>query len=70
MTTERGYRVEASFPWSSLGVAAEAGTRIGVEVQVNDNRGRGERDAKISWHDPYDQAWQNPRYFGRAELVE
>jgi len=70
VTTERGYRVEASFPWSSLGVAAEAGTRIGVEVQVNDNRGRGERDAKISWHDPYDQAWQNPRYFGRAELVE
>lgn len=68
--TERGYRFEVSFPWSELGTTPAVGARIGVEVQVNDNRGRGERDAKISWHDPSDQAWQNPQYFGRAELVE
>jgi len=67
--TEKGYRFEVSFPWSELGTTAAVGARIGVEVQVNDNRGRGGRDAKISWHDPYDQAWLNPQYFGRAVLV-
>ncbi len=68
-TTNKGYRVEASFPWSELGTTPAIGTLIGFEVQVNDNRGRGQRDAKISWHDPYDQAWLNPQYLGHAELV-
>ncbi len=67
--TGKGYCFEVAFPWSELGTKAEVGARIGVEVQVNDNRGHGGRDAKISWHDPYDQAWLNPQYFGRAELV-
>jgi len=67
--TDKGYRFELALPLSELGTTAAAGAHIGVEVQVNDNRGWGGRDAKISWHDPYDQAWLNPQYFGRAELV-
>ena len=67
--TETGYRFEFAFPWSEFGAVPAEGTRIGVEVQVNDNRGHGVRDAKISWHDPDDMAWRNPQYFGSAELV-
>ncbi|MBN2163813.1 MAG: CBM9 family sugar-binding protein [Pontiellaceae bacterium] len=67
--TEKGYCFEVAFLWSELGATPADGAHIGVEVQVNDNRGRGGRDAKISWHDPYDQAWLNPQYFGRAVLV-
>ena len=66
--TEKGYCFEVAFLWSELGTTPADGAHIGVEVQVNDNRGRGGRDAKISWHDPYDQAWLNPQYFGRAVL--
>ena len=39
--TETGYCVEAAFLWKSLGTDASAGAHIGVEVQVNDNRGQG-----------------------------
>ena len=67
--TEKGYCFEVAFLWSELGATPADGAHIGVEVQVNDNRGHGGRDAKISWHDPYDQAWLNPQYFGRAVLV-
>jgi hypothetical protein len=69
VTTDKGYRLEAAFPWSTLGTKPAAGARIGLDVHVNDNQGNGKRDAKISWHDQNDQAWQTPRAFGNAELA-
>jgi hypothetical protein len=69
VTTDKGYRLEAAFPWSTLGTKPAAGTRIGLDVHVNDNQGNGKRDAKISWHDQNDQAWTTPRAFGNAELA-
>jgi hypothetical protein len=69
VTTDKGYRLEIAFPWSTLGTKPSAGARIGLDVQVNDNQGHGRRDAKISWHDEEDQAWQSPRNFGNAELA-
>jgi Carbohydrate family 9 binding domain-like/Concanavalin A-like lectin/glucanases superfamily/Tetratricopeptide repeat len=69
ITTDEGYRLEAAFPWSTLGTKPAAGARIGLDVHVNDNQGNGKRDAKISWHDSEDQAWQSPRNFGNAELA-
>lgn len=69
VNTGNGYRLEAAFPWSTLGTKPGAGARIGLDVHVNDNQGHGKRDAKISWHDQQDQAWQNPQAFGNAELA-
>jgi hypothetical protein len=69
VTTDKGYRLEIAFPWSTLGTTPSAGAKIGLDVQVNDNQGNGKRDAKISWHDEEDQAWQSPRNFGNAELA-
>ncbi len=69
VTTDKGYRLEAAFPWTTLGAKPSAGAKIGLEVQVNDNQGNKERDGKLSWHDDNDRAWQSPQAFGNAELA-
>jgi hypothetical protein len=68
-TTETGYRVEVAFPWETLRANPSAGARIGMDVQINDNRGHGKRDAKIAWNDWKDWACTNPQYLGRIELA-
>jgi tetratricopeptide (TPR) repeat protein len=68
VTTEKGYRVEAKFPWTTLGAKASAGAKIGLDVHVNDND-TGKRKTKISWHAREDNAWSNPQLFGNAELA-
>ena len=68
VTTQNGYRVAASFPWSTIGGKPAAGAKIGLDVHVNDND-TGKRKTKISWHDREDNAWQNPLLFGTAELA-
>jgi hypothetical protein len=68
-TTDKGYCVAMKFPWRSLGTKPSAGAKIGLEVQVNDDQGHGHREAKITWHDQHDQAWQTPQAFGNAELA-
>jgi tetratricopeptide (TPR) repeat protein len=69
VTTDKGYRVEIKFPWSTLGTKPSAGARIGLDVQVNDNDAGGKRKAKIAWHATEDNAWENPQAFGNAELA-
>lgn len=69
VTTDEGYRLEIKLPWSTLGTQPSVGGRIGLDVQVNDNQGRGKRDAKIAWHDQRDNAWKSPQAFGNAELA-
>lgn len=68
VTTDKGYRVEIKFPWSTLGTKPSAGAKIGLDVQVNDNDS-GKRDHKIAWFAKQDNAWQNPQAFGNAELA-
>jgi hypothetical protein len=69
VTTDKGYCVEAKFPWSTLGVKPSAGAKIGLDVHVNDSDGGGKRKTKITWHDRQDNAWQSPAAFGNAELA-
>ena len=69
MTTDKGYRVEVKFPWSTLGTKPSAGAKIGLDVQVNDNDAGGKRKSKITWHAREDNAWENPQAFGNAELA-
>jgi hypothetical protein len=67
--TADGYEMEIKFPWSTLGTKPSAGARIGLDVHVNDDDDGGDRDTKITWHDKQDNAWQNPKLFGNAELA-
>jgi len=66
--TDKGYNVEISFPWTTLGAKPAAGTSIGLDVQVNDDDGGGDRDSKIAWSATEDNAWENPSVFGNAFL--
>jgi tetratricopeptide (TPR) repeat protein len=67
--TEKGYRLEVQFSWSTLGGKAAPGVNIGLDVQVNDDDGGGDRDSKLAWRATQDDAWQNPRAFGTAQLA-
>jgi hypothetical protein len=66
---DHGYRLEAKFPWSTLGVTPAPGKRIGLDVQVNDDDDGGDRDTKLMWHAQRDTAWQQPSVFGTGELA-
>ena len=66
--TDRGYTLETSIPWSTLGVRPVAGKNIGIDIQINDDdSGRG-RDGKLAWHAKSDQSWKNPQMFGKLVL--
>ena len=69
-TTEKGYQVEAAFPWAALGTPnPSSGTMIGMDVQASDNQAGTERNLVIAWQDETNNTWQHPVLFGRAELV-
>ena len=67
--TDKGYRFEIKFPWSSLGITPRPGTRIGLDVHVNDDDDGGDRDTKLMWHTENDIAWQQPSALGTIELA-
>ncbi len=69
VTSDDGYRLEIKFPWSTLGTEPFPGAKIGLDVHVNDDDDGGERDTKLTWSDTQDDAWQNPKVFGTAELA-
>ena len=66
--TDRGYTLETSIPWTTLGVIPVAGRDIGIDIQINDDDSGNERDGKLAWHAKNDQAWKNPQSFGRLVL--
>jgi hypothetical protein len=66
---DAGYRVEIKLPWATLGVKPSVGTKIGLDVHVNDDDDGGDRDTKLTWRGKEDNAWQNPRALGTAELA-
>ena len=69
-TTEKGYQVEAAFPWATLGTAnPSAGTMIGMDVQASDNQAGPQRNLVIAWQDETNHTWNHPVLFGRGELV-
>jgi hypothetical protein len=47
--TAAGYDVEIALPWASLGVTPCLGTRIGVDVAVNDVDVAGGRPRSVDW---------------------
>ncbi|HCO94121.1 MAG TPA: hypothetical protein DIU00_09250 [Phycisphaerales bacterium] len=67
--TDSGYRMEIKLPWSTLGVEPSAGTKVGLDVHVNDDDDGGDRDTKITWRGKEDNAWQTTEVLGTAELA-
>lgn len=64
-----GYRLEVKLPWSTLGTDPKPGTRIGLDVHVNDDDDGGDRDTKLMWCTDHDIAWQSPMTLGTGELA-
>ncbi len=60
---------EISIDLASVGV--NVGTRIGLDVQINDDDDGGDRDSKWAWWSPSgnDNAWRDPSLFGPAILA-
>lgn len=63
-TTADGYVLEAKIPWKMLGVNIGVKSRVGIEVQVNDDDDGGSREQKISWLAREDNAMNDPRLLG------
>jgi hypothetical protein len=68
-SSDDGYTVTLTIPWTTLGVTASAGAFIGLEVQVADNDGSG-RESKLAWSATEDNAWEDPSVFGKARLSD
>ena len=68
VVNDNGYTVEAAFKWTDI--TPEAGTQIGLELQVNDATSLGERSGTLSWADDTGTCYMNPAMFGHADLVE
>ncbi len=66
--TDKGYRLEVLFPWATLKGKPLPGGMYGLDIHVNDDDDGGERDTKLTWSDKKDNAWQNPRAFGIAQI--
>jgi hypothetical protein len=69
VTADNGYRLEVKFSWLALRIKPSTGTKIGLDVHVNDDDDGGERDSKLTWRDKRDEAWTNPQALGTAELA-
>ena len=66
--TDDGYIVVAAMKWTD--VEPEAGSQIGLELQVNDAGNDGVRKGTLSWADDTGTCYLNPSMFGHANLTE
>ncbi|MDB4679123.1 hypothetical protein OAE79_02170 [Rhodopirellula sp.] len=64
--TADGYLVEMSI--LIVGDKLEVGRKMGVEMQVNDNRGGVGREAVAKWNHTEDDSWEDTSNFGVVEL--
>lgn len=62
-----GYVVEASIPWSLIGVSPSDRKNIGLDFHINDSD-QALRDGKITWFATQDNSYSNPSTFGQGRL--
>lgn len=63
--------IEVALPLAELGIAASAGTKVGLDVYMKDNdSGEASRDNQISWGPSADTAWRDASVFGTITFVE
>jgi regulation of enolase protein 1 (concanavalin A-like superfamily) len=63
-----GYVVEMLLPLGQVGINPTAGTKFGLEAQVNDDDDGADRDTKLAWVSTNDNTWQYPYMFGEGVL--
>jgi endo-1,4-beta-xylanase len=64
--TKNGYVVEMSIKIQEAKL--ESGRKLGVELQVNDDPGTGERGAVAKWNHTEDDSWEDTSNFGTLLL--
>lgn len=62
-----GYTIEASIPWSLIGVTPTDKKNIGIDFHVNDSD-QALRDGKIAWFATQDNSYSDPSTFGLGRL--
>jgi beta-glucanase (GH16 family) len=67
--TAVGYNLEASFPWTTLGVSTASISMIGFDVAVDDDDNGGDRECAVASIFTADDAWHNPSVLGNVPLV-
>ena len=66
--TDDGYRVEAALAFRTITPAD--GTKIGFELQINDDTGLGVRGSCMKWCDASDRSFHDTSGFGRITLKD
>ena len=64
--TKTGYIVEMSLKLDK--VELKAGTKLGLELQINDDVGEGKRSAVAKWNYDGDDSWEDTSNFGTLEM--
>lgn len=64
--TSTGYVVEMSI--LIPGGVLESGLQMGIEMQVNDNRGGQGRESVTKWNHTEDDSWEDTSNFGTLRL--
>ncbi len=57
-----GYNVEVKIPLQFI--KGSTGTKIGFDLQINDDSGSGQRDSISKWNDPTNESYRNTSGFG------
>lgn len=66
--TNNGYEVEMAIKWTDI--KPTSGTKIGLELQVNDADNSGKRIGTLSWYDESGSGWEKPSVFGTVILKD
>ena len=66
--TDEGYDVEAAFKWTD--VTPEIGSKIGLDLQINDANANGKRSGTLNWADKSGNGWSSTEVFGTVVLAE
>ena len=67
-STDVGYNLEVSIPWSTIGVAPVAGNKIGFDIAIDDDDDGGDRECAVASIVTEDNAWNNPSLLGSIDL--
>lgn len=66
--TPSGYNVEMAIPWNKL--SPQVGTRIGLEIQINDNITGKAREGLVTWNSDACLGWQDTEAMGEITFLD
>ncbi|HTF82112.1 MAG TPA: sugar-binding protein [Cytophagales bacterium] len=66
-SSSTGYVLEASIPWTLVGVTPTSNKSVGIDFHINDSD-LSLRDGKMTWFATQDDSYSNPSSFGVGRL--